>query len=213
MNPGARRLALTAHVTASVGWLGAIGAFLALAIVGLTSRNPLIVRSSYLAMDVTGWYVIVPLSLVALGTGVLQSLGTEWGLFRYYWVLLKFLLNTGATVLLLIHMQPTSRVASAAAGAALSGSDLRGLRVQLIADAVGAIAVLLVATALSIYRPWGLTAYGQRKQLEKHPAAAQQPAAQSTRRGKYILIGLAVLVAAVIVIHLFGGGMHQHSGS
>jgi len=213
MNPGARRLALTAHVTASVGWLGAVGAFLALAIVGLTSRDPSIVRSSYLAMDVTGWYVIVPLSLASLWTGVLQSLGTEWGLFRHYWVLVKFLLTVVATVLLLVHMQPTGRVASAAAEAVLSSSDLRGLRVQLLADAVGALAVLLVATALSIYKPWGLTEHGRLKQSEKHPAATQRLAAQSAPWGKYILIGLVVLVAAVLMVHLFGGGMHQHSGS
>src|SRR5262249_23082229 len=150
--------------------------------------------------------------LASLGTGVLQSLGTEWGLFRHYWVLVKFLLNTGASVLLLVHMQPTGRVASAAAEAVLSSSDLRGLRVQLLADAVGALAVLLVATALSIYKPWGLTEYGRRKQLEKHPAATQQLAAQSAPWGKYILIGLVVLVAAVLMVHLFGGGMHQHSG-
>src|SRR5262245_23916060 len=179
MNPGARRLALTAHVTTSVGWFGAVGVFLALAIVGLTSRDPSIVRSSYLAMDLTGWYVIVPLSLASLGTGVLQSLGTEWGLFRHYWVLVKFLLNPGASVLLLVHMQPTGRVASAAAKAVLSSSDLRGLRVQLIGDAAAAIVVLLVATALSIYKPWGLTEYGRRRQLERHPAAADYLGAQA----------------------------------
>ena len=39
MAPSLRKLALTAHVTSSVGWLGAAAAFLAVAIVGLTSRD------------------------------------------------------------------------------------------------------------------------------------------------------------------------------
>jgi hypothetical protein len=36
MTPRLRKFALTAHVTSSVGWLGAVAAFLALAVAGLT---------------------------------------------------------------------------------------------------------------------------------------------------------------------------------
>jgi hypothetical protein len=39
MTPSIRKLLLTAHITLSVGWFGAVAAFLALAIVGLTSRE------------------------------------------------------------------------------------------------------------------------------------------------------------------------------
>ena len=92
-----RKLALTAHITFSVGWLGAVVAYLALAIVGLTSRDAQIVRAAYLSMELIGWFVIVPFSLAALLTGLVQSLGTQWGLFRHYWILVKFLLTTGAT--------------------------------------------------------------------------------------------------------------------
>ena len=53
MSPGYRKVALTAHVTASVGWLGAVAGFLALAIAGLTSHDPQHVRSAYLAMTVS----------------------------------------------------------------------------------------------------------------------------------------------------------------
>ena len=77
MTPSLRKLALTAHVTSSVGWLGAVAAFLALAIAGLTSRDPQMVRAAYLAMELTGWFVIVPLSLASPLTGLVQSLCTE----------------------------------------------------------------------------------------------------------------------------------------
>jgi hypothetical protein len=50
MTSGLRKFALTIHVTSSVGWLGAVGAFLALAIAGVGSENAQIVRSAYLAM-------------------------------------------------------------------------------------------------------------------------------------------------------------------
>ena len=60
MTVGLRKLALTAHVTSSVGWFGAVAAFLALAIVGLTSPDPPVVRAAYLAMHLVTWFVIVP---------------------------------------------------------------------------------------------------------------------------------------------------------
>lgn len=86
MSPALRKLALVVHITVSVGWTGAIAGFLALALAGLTSQNPEVVRGVYVAMDVTVRSVIVPLSIASLVTGLIQSLGTPWGLFRHYWV-------------------------------------------------------------------------------------------------------------------------------
>lgn len=63
-----RKFALTAHVTSSVGWLGAVGGFLALAVAGLASPDAQVVRAACLAMELTGWFVIVPLSLASLPT-------------------------------------------------------------------------------------------------------------------------------------------------
>ena len=47
MKPGLRKFALTAHVTSSVAWLGAVAAFLALAVIGLRSVDDDMVRSLY----------------------------------------------------------------------------------------------------------------------------------------------------------------------
>lgn len=176
MNPRLRKFALTAHVTSSVGWLGAVAVFLALALVGLTSQDVQTVRGAYLAMELTGRLVLVPLSLASLLTGLAQALGTTWGLFRHYWVLFKLLITVVATVLLLVHMQVAGHVADAAATTNLSGGDLVGMRVQLLADAAAALLVLLVAVALSVYKPKGLTRYGWRKQQE--PRVQQRPAAR-----------------------------------
>jgi hypothetical protein len=167
MTPRLRKFALTAHVTSSVGWLGAVAAFLALAIAGLTSRDAQMVRAAYLAMDLTVWFVIVPLNLASLLTGLVQSLGTTWGLFRHYWVLAKFLLTIFATIILLLHTRPISYIAAVAAETTLSGADLRRLRIQLVADAGAALLVLLVNTTLSVYKPRGMTRYGRRKQREQ----------------------------------------------
>ena len=45
--------------------------------------------------------------------------------------------------------------------------DLRGLRIQLVGDATGALVVLLVNTVLSIYKPRGMTRRGRRAQRER----------------------------------------------
>ena len=109
MTPGVRKFALTTHVTSSVGWLGAIAAFLALALGGLASSDAQMVRAAYLAMEFITWFVIVPLCVASLITGLVQSLGTAWGLFRHYWVVAKLGLTVVATAILLVHTQPIGR--------------------------------------------------------------------------------------------------------
>ncbi|GAA0658696.1 hypothetical protein GCM10010193_06780 [Kitasatospora atroaurantiaca] len=164
MSPRGRKLVLTAHVTTSVGWLGAVAVFLALAVAGLTSRDTELVRAAYLVMGLTGWYVIVPLCFASLMTGVISSLGTTWGLLRYYWVVVKLLITGLSTVVLLVHMQPIGYIAAVAARPGLFRSDLHGLRVQLVVQSGAALLVLLVATALSVYKPQGRTRHGRRRQ-------------------------------------------------
>jgi hypothetical protein len=173
MAPRLRKLALTAHVTSSVGWLGAVGGFLALAVAGLTSQDAQVVRAVYLVMDLTAWYVIVPLCLASVLTGLVSSLSTTWGLFRHYWVLLKILITIPSSLMLLVHMQPIGYMADVAAKAPLSIADFHGLKIQLVVEAGAALLVLLVATALSVYKPKGMTRYGWRKQHEQR--ALSQP--------------------------------------
>jgi hypothetical protein len=167
MTPGLRKFALTAHVTSSVGWLGAVAGFLVLAVAGLTSRDAQIVRAAYLGMEMTAWFIIVPLSLASPLTGIVMSLGTTWGLFRHYWVLIKLLITVFATIVLLLHMQPIGHLARVVAATTLSKGELAGLRIQLVANAGAALLALLVATALSVYKPRGMTPYGWRKEHEQ----------------------------------------------
>lgn len=116
-------------------------------------------------MELVGWGVIVPLAGASLLTGVMQSLGTAWGLFRYYWVIAKLLITVLATGLLLVHMQPVGHLADAAARAALDG--VKAVRIQLLADAVAAAVALLTAAGLSVFKPRGVTRYGRRRQREQ----------------------------------------------
>jgi hypothetical protein len=210
MTPGLRKFVLTSHVTSSVSWLGAVAAFLALAIAGLRGQDGETVRAVYIAMHLTTWFVIVPLSLAALLTGLVQSLGTTWGLFRHYWIVAKLWLTVLATGLLLLHTQPIGRVAAVARDRMLSSSDLRQLRIQLVADAGAALFVLLITTALSVYKPWGMTAYGLRRQNEETSPWRTPVTRRSALWRKYVLVAIIGFVVLVIVWHLVGGGLHGH---
>jgi hypothetical protein len=174
MTPGLRKFALTAHITSSVGWLGAVVAFLALAVAGLTSQNAQTVRGAYLVMELTGWFVLVPLSLASLLTGLVQSLGTTWGLFRHYWILFKLLINLVATIVLLMYMQ-TLRYLAGVAGETTASSAVPGrLRTPSpVLHASLALLLLLVATTLAVYKPRGMTRYGQRKQHQRRARSQQ----------------------------------------
>ena len=169
-----RKFALTAHITCSVGWLGAVAGFLALSVTGLASQNAQTVRAAYLAMEATGWFVLVPLSLASLLTGLAQSLGTRWGLFRHYWVLAKLVINLVATIVLLLYMQTLGSLGDIAAETTSSSVDLNQLRSPSpVLHAGLALLLLLVATTLAVYKPRGMTRYGQRKHYEQR--AGGQP--------------------------------------
>ena len=171
MGPRLRKLALTLHVTASVGWLGAVIAFLGLGVVGLTSRDPETTRGAYLVMEPAARLVLVPLAFASLLTGVVQSLGSAWGLFRHYWVVFKLGINVVATVVLLMYMETLGSLAGAAADPAADLGTVRSASPVLHAGA--ALMLLLVATVLAVYKPRGMTAYGRRKQDEQRTVLAR----------------------------------------
>jgi hypothetical protein len=165
--PPLRRLVLLTHVVSSVGFLGAVAVFVVLAVAGISSPDPLKVRAAYLAGEMITWRLIVPLCFASLLTGLAVSLGTSWGLFRHYWVLIKLLITLFVTLVLMIHTRPVSEMAQLAAGMSPFTPDLLGAQIQLVVASGGGVLALLAAATLSIYKPRGLTRYGWRKQHEK----------------------------------------------
>jgi hypothetical protein len=167
MTPSLRKLALTFHLTCSVGWIGAVIAYLALGISAVTSEDGQTIRAAWIALELTGWYVIVPLAFTALLSGLVMSLGTPWGLFRHYWVVISLVLTIFATVILLLHLPTVSALADVARAA--DGAHLGELGGDLV-HAGGGLLVLLAITVLNVYKPQGMTPYGWRKQHEQRTA-------------------------------------------
>jgi hypothetical protein len=191
--------------------------FLALAILGLVSDDELTVRGVYVVMVPAAWFVFVPLAHASLLSGIVLSLGTTWGLFRHYWVVLKLLITIFATVILLIYMQTFSEMAGLATDPAVDLAVVRNPSPMV--HAILALVLLLVATVFGVYKPFGMTAYGKRKQKEQREASPPTASERVTRAvvqsssipsWLYVagFIGL-VVVLVFVVLHLTGGGF-QH---
>jgi len=212
MKPVFRKLTLTAHVVFSIGWIGAVAAFLALSIAGLSSHNPETVRSAYTSMDLISKFVIIPMCFAALATGILDAFVTPWGLFRYYWVVVKLALTLTATFLLLMHESVIARAAKWVSGAdatQLFVAAFGPLQTELVQKSALAIVLLLGIAVLGIYKPWGLTAYGHNK-LQKRPAASQQNERATPMAVKIFYTAASLLVLAILVLHLTGHSLGHH---
>ena len=213
MVSGLRRFTFTTHITSSVGWVGAVITFLALAVIGLTSEDELTVRGAYLVMAPAAWFVLVPLAHASLLSGIALSLGTTWGLFRHYWVVLKLLITVFATVILLVYMRTFRQMAGVAADPIAELGLVRNP--SPVVHAILALILLVIATGLGIYKPFGMTSYGSRKQAVRRQAIASailEPTGSvrsimstSASRWTYfaglITIGIALLF---LLLHLTG---------
>ena len=166
MGPRLRKLMLAMHLTVSVGWIGAVAAYLALDLTVATGTDEELLRAAYVGMELIASYVIVPLALTAVVTGLVVSLGTKWGLFRHYWVVISFLLTIFATVVLFRETGLIGSYADVAADRATSAAQLRGLP-STLPHSVGGTVILLVILVLNVYKPRGLTRYGRRKEGDR----------------------------------------------
>ncbi|MGY1436790.1 DUF2269 domain-containing protein [Streptomyces reniochalinae] len=158
----ARRGTLALHVCASAGWLGMTLCLLALGLTAALTGSPAVTEASYRSMKVYGDWLVGPLALLTLGTGVLLSLGTKWGLARHWWVWIKFWLTTAAALasVLAFRVRIDSTVADVVAGRPV-------LPLELVIPPAISLSAYVFMTVISVLKPWGLTARGRR-----HRAAA-----------------------------------------
>jgi hypothetical protein len=203
MSPGARKLSLTLHVVSSVGWLGAVIAYLVLVIPTLKVSDSPALTTAFTAMNAVGWYAIVPLCLSSLITGLIESLGTPWGLFRHYWVTIKLVLTAFSTFILLRHMGAVNRVAERA----IAGGAIPADKAPFVVHPAVGLIVLVIATVLAIYKPWGLTVFGKRMREREGEGPIS---VASARRSKAVRVfAFAFLILATLFLILHSAGIHH----
>lgn len=168
MSASARKLVLVLHIATSVGWLGAVVAYVPLDVAAATSESEAVLRAAYVGMELIALWALVPLAVAALLTGVIVSLGTTWGLFRHYWVIVSLVLTSFAVLVLLVETRVIRAYAAVARDPASSFADVEALG-HTLPHSVGGLVVLLLVLALNVYKPRGLTPFGWRKQRESRP--------------------------------------------
>ena len=145
--PRWRKLVLTVHVITAVGWLGVDLVLLTFGISGLAGADPELV---YPAQSYIGRVLFTPLSALVWLVGVVNALFTPWRLLKHWWVLVKLLVTTLMLCLVLFLLYPALSGAGDLAGA-LPQRD----RINLVVAPSVSTSLLIFATVLSTYKPWG----------------------------------------------------------
>ncbi len=157
-----RRVVLAVHLFVSVGWLGALVAYLVLAMAAQASSDGATIRGAWIAMELVGWYAITPLAVASLGSGIILAFGPPWRLFDHYWIVISLALTAAAVAVLVVHMPDVSATVDSAR--AMSGAQLEQLDGDVAHPALGLV-VLVVIQILNMYKPRGLTRRGHRRRL------------------------------------------------
>ncbi|WP_175411314.1 DUF2269 domain-containing protein [Streptomyces sp. TRM64462] len=156
-----RRALLVFHVAVSVSWLGLSLGLLALGVTAYTTADTSLTEAAYRAMKVFADWLLLPIALATLVSGLVLSLGTPWGLARHRWVWTKFWLTLATATATVFALRPEI---AHAAGAGVPDSSL-------VAAPLVSTSAYLFMTVVSVLKPWGLTRRGRRLRKQGHPAA------------------------------------------
>ena len=162
-----RKLLLTVHIATTVSVLGTDLVLLAL---GIASMNGSDQQTIYPAAHLVGAWLVAPLAVLSLGTGVLLAVLTGWGLLRYWWVTIKLTLTTVLTGVVLFVLVPRLDTASDSVNGPSPDFLTSSERLPLVAAPAIASTLLLFMITLAIFKPgWRLRS---RTSSEVAPAAS-----------------------------------------
>lgn len=183
LSPRLRKVALLAHILSGIGWMGADIALFLLLFTGLTTDDGQVAASCYIAVTVFVPVAIPVLSLGMLGTGLLLSWGTKWGLLRYWWVVVKLATALILTVLVFIALVPGINDMprpDATTSADAVRESLGSAPTDLMFPPIVSFAMLGIASVLSIFKPGSRTPWtppgGPRAARRASPAGPPDPA-------------------------------------
>lgn len=159
LTPTTRKWLLLLHVVTSVGWLGLNVGNLTLALTGLLTDDPNTQHTALGAMYLIGGPLLIPVSLLAYTSGILLGFYSKWGVLRYRWVLVKFVLTTVAVVLIPLSLLPGLHELSVIMAATPPGqlADLGDVGMSMLSAGVVSTSMYVTCAVLSVLKPWGRT--------------------------------------------------------
>lgn len=153
--PRVRKSLLTLHIATAAGLIGADLVLLVLAINGTRGSDP---ETVYPAMELLGAWVLAPLAVLALATGVTQAALTRWGLFRHWWVSAKLATTSVLTVLVLAVLVPAlDEAAQAALGPSAADILTDARRTLFVIVPSITVTLLVIMVGLGVYKPGSRT--------------------------------------------------------
>lgn len=157
--PTTRKWLLLLHVVASVGWLGLNVGNLTLAVTGLLTDDPATQHTAFGAMYLVGGPLLIPVSLLAYASGIMLGFYSRWGVLRYRWVLVKFVLTTIAVVLVPLSLLPGLRELSSLMADTPPDrmADVGELATSMLTAGIVSTSMYLTNAVLSVLKPWGRT--------------------------------------------------------
>ncbi|WP_188189281.1 hypothetical protein [Nonomuraea sp. SYSU D8015] len=151
MRPRIRKTVLVIHIVASVALVGEVWGLVALNTAAALTEDLELAHSAYRLMPILVFAGGIPLSLTALATGITLGLTSHWGLFRHYWVVIKLVLLVAVICVGMFLFDPEG-MAAATEGARPAAATRQWGQVAALSTQ---IVMLLVATALSVFKPRG----------------------------------------------------------
>ncbi|MEK5440722.1 hypothetical protein [Fredinandcohnia sp. FSL W7-1320] len=89
----ARKWILIPHILFSAIMVGNMATFVILNITVLTTSDPFLITSCYKIMNILSDTSIKASTIGATVTGIILSVGTHYGLFKYWWIIVKEILT------------------------------------------------------------------------------------------------------------------------
>jgi hypothetical protein len=155
-----KSLLLSLHIAASVGVFGADLVLLALGAASVGGADPLTI---YPAARLVGAWVVAPLAILTLATGISLALVGRWRLFDHWWVTIKLAIALALTVAVLFVLVPSLAATAALVGGGVSEPLSTARRLPLLLAPAGASTLLAIALLLAVFKPgWRIRAGARR---------------------------------------------------
>lgn len=153
-----RKAIVVLHIVASVALLGEVWGLVVLNLTATVTDDTTLAYAAYRLMHRLIFAGGVPLSLTGLATGIVLALSSRWGLVRHYWVFLKLLILVGVILSGVLFFTPDEL-----ATAIRTGDRPVAHQWQQVAILSTSVAMLVVATTLSVVKPRARLPWSRRR--------------------------------------------------
>ena len=153
-----KRWLLSTHLLCVAAWLGGGLCSLAFNITALWATDPHLLNATYVFANTLDKTIIRGGAVGTLLTGLLLAWLTQWGLIRFYWIIVKEIAAVLCVVTDLIIIRWNDHaIASTAARGLQAFSDPLYLtnRTRLFVGISFQLMLLAGVIAISIFKPWG----------------------------------------------------------